>query len=204
MKTAITAFLFFSATILCKAQTNNALSVTDSKTNDKINELEKDKVDTIIRYYVDCIGSMHLRPPDSCLAYDIKYLFWRQNGKHYMQRFDECKEHSMFEINQDIFALLRNNYSEIKIAKIKYPEFKVKEKGKLKTFYFSIDHSCHNIFEIHIGNKIINKDIDDDALETKYVDEKELNRNFYSNKKSILNKLKTVVEHDVDIYNQNH
>ena len=205
MKTFITALLFLLVTSCCKAQTGNALSATDSKIKNKINELKRDKTDTIICYYVDCVGSLHLKPPDSCLAFDVKYLFFGGHGKHYMQRFDECKEHSVSDLNKDVFALLNNNYPKIKIAKIRYPQFTMKEKGKLKkSYYLMVDHSCHHILEIYIGDNILKKDIDDFALETKYDEEKHLNRNFYPNKKSILNKLKMQVEHDVEMYNKNH
>lgn len=201
----ITTVLFLLATLLCNAQTNNGLSTLDSKINDRINELNRDKTDTIICYNVDCVGFLHLSPPDSCLALDIKYLLWEGNGKHYIQRFDECKVHSVVELNKDVFALLYDNYSKIKTAKIKYPHFTIKEKGKLKTYFLMVDHSCHHLFEIHIiGDYILKKDIDDFALETKYDGEKNLNSNFYSNQKSVLNKLKTIVERDIDEYNKNH
>ena len=204
MKTYTTLFLFFLSTLLCKAQTNNVLSTTDSKVNDKINQLNKGKIDTIICYYVDCVGSEHAMPPDSCLAFDIKYLLWSKNGKYYIQRFDECKEYSSAVTGSFSFKLLENHYSEIQKSKLKYPKYKMRVNGKLDVYYTYIDHSCHNIIEIHTNDKILRKDIDDYALETKYDDEKHLNRNFDSNQKSILNKLKIVIERDVDVYNQNH
>lgn len=169
-----------------------------------MSELKRDRTDTIISYYVDCVDYVHAMQPDSCSAFDIKYLLWGKNGKHYIQRFDECKEYPSAPTSLFFFKLLRSHYSEIQKAKLKYPKYKIRVNGKLGVYYTYIDHSCHNIFEIHTNDKILKKDIDDYALETKYDDEKHLNWNFNSNQKSILNTLKIVVEHDVNIYNKNH
>jgi hypothetical protein len=138
------------------------------------------------------------------VGYGIKYLLWSNHGKHYIQRFDECKEYQSATISSLFFSLLKSHYYEIQKDKIKYPEYRKRVNNKMGTYYSYIDHSCHNIFEIHTSNGILKKDIDDYALETKYDEEKHLNRNFYSNRKSILNKLKKVVEHDVGVYNKNH
>jgi len=114
-----------------------------------------------------------------------------------MQRVSICKHKFA------LFSLLKSRYYQIQKDKIKYPEYRKRVNGKIGIYYSYIDHSCHNIFEIHTINRILKKDIDDYALETKYNEEKHLNRNYYSNEKSILNKLKIVVEHEVDVYNKN-
>ncbi len=201
MKTLVTILFMLILSYESKAQTDT-ISATDKRVNDKIQELRNDRVDTIICYYINCIGSEISIKNDSCVAYAIKYLLWSNHGNHYIQRFDECKEHGVSETSKTVFLLLKNNYSEIKIRKIKYPKFTFKENGKPKTYYSFIDHSCHNIFEIHAGNEILKKDIDDFALETKYDEKKHVNKRFYSNKKSILNKLKILVEYDVSAYNK--
>ena len=203
MKTFIAIFLILILSSEIKSKIG-IIHLTDKKINNKIQELRNNKVDTIVCYYINCIGSRLRLASDSCVAYDIKYLLWSDHGNHYIQRFDECKEYQSATASLLSFGLLKWHYSEIQRGGIKYPEYKIRVNGKLGIYHSFIDHSCHNIFEIHTNNKIVKKDIDDYALETKYDEEKHLNRNFYLNKKSILNKLKLAIEHDVDMYNKNH
>ncbi|MEP6612085.1 MAG: hypothetical protein ABJA76_09385, partial [Mucilaginibacter sp.] len=75
--------------------------------------------------------------------------------------------------------------------------------GKQVKLTTMVDHSCHNIFEFYTNDKELKKDIDDFALETQYIDKKYVNLNYQSNKKSILIKLKGIVEREVAVYDKN-
>lgn len=204
MKTLITVPLCFFLHTLCYAQTDRAWSKTDKEVKNKIQELRGNKIDTIVCYYVNCIGAeVHVLSSDtSCTAYDIKYLLWAEQGKYFMQRFDECSDHLSIPIEPSFFHFLKKNFIKIKKLKIHYPEYDVIEKHKKKTYFTFVDHSCHTIFEIHVGEKLVKQDIDDFALETKYVEGKYLNKNFYPNKKSVLNELKFIAEQAVNSYNK--
>lgn len=92
IKTFITILFILILSSEVKSQTN-IISSTNKKINSKIQELKNNKVDTIICYYIDCVGSDLRLASDTCVAYNIKYLLWSNRGKHYIQRFDECKEY---------------------------------------------------------------------------------------------------------------
>jgi hypothetical protein len=97
------------------------------------------------------------------------------------------------------FKVLKNNFAKIEKENLRYPEYSVVVKGKKRFLGTIIDHSCHTIIEIHVPDKLIEKNIDDFALETKYV-EGHPNKNYYPNQKSSLNLLKNIIERDVNIY----
>jgi hypothetical protein len=170
---------------------------------DKIQLLHDKKVDTIIYYHVECTGGMiRMRFRDSCVAYDIKYLLWIDSNKYFIQKFAECFEYEPSNISSSFFDLIRHNYLKIKSSKIQNPRFTEIIKGKAVNETSFIDHTCHNIFEMQIGNRNLTKKIDDYNLETKYVDG-HFNKNYYRNKKSILNKLKMMLEKEAALYNKN-
>jgi hypothetical protein len=204
MKTFIAILFILILSSEGKTQTHT-ISSKDPRIDSKIQELRKNNVDTIICYGVDCIGSLKPRRPDTCLAYDIKYLLWSDNGKHYMQRFDECKNYDMSDLSKNVFDLLKNGYSRVKSDELKYPEYTINEKGKLKTYTSIVDHSCHFMLEIYAKDNVLKKDIDAYALETKYIVDgykKYKNRNYNANQQSILNRLKILIQQSINDYNK--
>jgi hypothetical protein len=204
MKILIAVLLCLALPLISRPQGNVIQSTTGKEIGKRINELHKNGIDTIICYYVDCVGSVHTVEGNdtSCHAFDVKYLLWSDKRKYLIQRFDECADHLPLIIKPTFFYFLKTNLTEIKAEQLKYPEYDIVEGGEKKTYSTSVDHSCHSTFEICIGKTRINKDIDAYALETKFVDDKYLNKNFYANKKSVLNKLKVITERVVDDYNK--
>jgi hypothetical protein len=193
--------LFLSC--FCKAQTGN-ISATDEKVNQKIHELKVKKIDTIVCYYTYCSGTEpRVGANDSCFANEIKYLFWYENNKCFIQRFDECSEHKQANIKATFLNLIRRRYSIIQDEEIKYPQYNGTIKEKTISNTLLQDHSCNIIFEIHTRHRVLRKDIDVFSLETRYFDNKHLNKNYSNNQQSILNKLKIIVEGDVSSYNKN-
>jgi len=198
----ISCLILFSVSI-CRAQLDSSLYKTDKEVINKIQELRDKKTDTIVCYYIDCVGAMpRLEIPDSCTSSKTKYLLWRSNSKSFIQKFDECNTYKANPMSSTFFNLIKLNFNGIKKEKIKYPAYDEIIKGKKLELSTLIDHSCHNIFEINIKGKITSKDIDDFALETKLVDDKYINKYYNRNQKSILNKLKKIVEAEVSTYNK--
>ena len=139
---------------------------------------------------------------DSCRAQDIKYLFWTDNNHSYMQRFDECKKFDSIIITPSFSKLLRQNYSKIVKEKIKGPEYIAIVKGKRVLSGMDESDGSYAILEIHVGDNAIHKEIDDFAMQTKYVTGKHLNRNYATNQSSSLNRLRVLIEKEIKLHYQ--
>ncbi|HWZ02754.1 MAG TPA: hypothetical protein VNX40_04030 [Mucilaginibacter sp.] len=199
----VIALAFYFYIPVSYSQLDSVRNETDKEIIDKIQVLHDKKIDTLVYYHVECTGYM-TGPvsPDSCFAYDVKYLLWIDNQKYFIQRFDECFKYEPSNITSSFFDVVRHNFFRIKNNEIRNPQFTEVIKGKKVDLESFVDHSCINIFEIHIGSQSLTKKIDQYDLETKYVDG-HLNKNYYTNKKSILIKLKMIAEKEVAFYNKN-
>ncbi|MCR8561002.1 hypothetical protein KXD93_25315 [Mucilaginibacter sp. BJC16-A38] len=201
MKLYLTLIICSISISFCCAQDSLYQSKTDKQVVDKIKELQEEKTGTIVCYYIYCIGNM-LRPyaPDTCISSQIKYLLWLKGNVSLIQKFDECSIYSSVIIPPSFLMLLKNNSKTIEKSKIKPFGITDIVNGKKKRSTMFIDHSCHYVFEIYDGRKLIKKEINDFDLEKKSDYDKHLNRNYYKNQKSILNKLRLLVEQDVAAY----
>ena len=200
MKILVITCLICLLNIVCEAQIDTS-TTTGKKVIDRIHQLQEKKIDTIVCYYVKCNGGIYPYYKDSCVAYDKHYLMWMEANKCYMQQFDECKNHEAKLISPQFLKIVRQNFPLIKTEKLKTPEYTIMVKGKPITHFVERDHSCITFFEIYTGKKILEKRIDVFDLDTKYIDDKHLNKNYYRNQKSLLNKLKTIIEKDVKSIN---
>lgn len=189
---------------MCKAQIDTN-TTTGKNVLARIEQLQNKKIDTIVCYHVFCNGGMpRVVLPDSCIADNIVYLIWSENNKSFLQRFDECKSHNAGLINPHFIKLIRSNYVRIKKEKLKMPEYRIKVNGKFVTYSESVDHFCNTIFEIFTGKKILTKYLNHFDLDTKYDDDnKHHNINYVRNQKSLLNKLKKIIEYDVKSIKEN-
>lgn len=195
MRISLVFFLvFYFSSSNAQMVPGSGLSKTDEKVSNKIKELRNSKVDTIICYYITCYGSIRITPDTGCTLDDIKYLLWVKNNNSFIQRFDECNNYSFTNISNELKGYIFSNHVKMKNEKILYPEYDIIVKGKKETYTTLIDHSCHNFVEIYTGTKKFTKDIDDYALETKYVDGKHLNKNYARNRKTTLFNLITLLE----------
>jgi hypothetical protein len=185
----------------CQAQDSLYQSKTDKQVIDKIKELREEKTGTVVCYYINCIGSMP-KPyiPDTCMSSQIKYLIWLKGKSSFIQKFDECSIYPLKSMRLSFLTLLKNNMGTIEKSKIKPVEITDIVNGKKMVSVMFIDHSCHYIFEIYAGKKLIKKDINDFNLEKRLDDDKHINRNYYGNQKSILNKLRIMAEQDIAAY----
>ncbi|WP_121808534.1 hypothetical protein [Mucilaginibacter kameinonensis] len=163
---------------------------TDDKVKAKLDTFKNENVSRYIVYNVSCSG-VHPRlvVDGQCTVYDIKYVVWLENGKSYLQRFDECNEYKAKLIDQEFFNTVSKGIAEIKIARILSPQIKVMNNGKLVLMNVIRDHTCVSIFKIYWGSEFIEKHVDQFNLSFKYSDEKQLNMHYRHNQNSILNKL---------------
>nr|WP_067056517.1 hypothetical protein [Mucilaginibacter sp. L294] len=179
----------FAASVCC-AQSPD--SITNKKVNKRTAELKNEKVDPIICYYVDCVGYVKRYYPDSCNTSLVKYLFWKIDTTAYIQHFDNCNDYEMRQVSSQLINTILKNPNTIKKAHLEYPQYVEIVNGKKHLLSVMRDHSCHYMFEIHTSTGVILKDIDDFALDTKYIDNKYPNLNYNKNQESILTTLKTI------------
>jgi len=184
----VPCLFFFFYMPVCYSQLDSTYSKTDKEVMDKIQELRDNKTDTIVCYYVYCNGALRLMPPDSCIAYDIKYLLWHHRNQSFIQRFDECKFYKSINIGSSLFNFILTNYFKI-------------QKQNLKHDVIAVDHYCVTKIEFYYGGKPLRKHIDWPDL-NKYSYGKQLNKHYSDNKKSKLNRLKNIIEAQVKIYNK--
>ena len=200
MKTFITIIFFLTLHYLSNAQVDTLLTA-DRKIYHKIKGLKARNIDTVICYYES--SSNDIPPPpvlkDSCYTYQEKYLIWHQDGQYYMERFSECPDNPQIT-DSGPYKLLRKNFPQILKERIRPPEsIKVVNGKKIRIGSAGSDYPVY-IIKIYVSGKIIEKDIDWYDLNTKYIFGKDLNRNYLSNQKSALNKLKMLIEKEVQAH----
>jgi hypothetical protein len=185
--------LMFALLLTGKIYGQNARSVTDAKVATKIAEFKNKGISKYISYYMECFGGARPYYPDSCVAYNKKYLVWKENGKSYRQRFDECRDYDRELISDKMYNIVDVNYDQLKKDSIKYPQHYDSINGKKELLTSTVDHSCITNIKIYWGNKMLEKWIDGYVTDTKYIegpyDSKFLNINYKSNKRTYLYKL---------------
>jgi len=195
MKIIFTNLLFFGTISFVFSQD------VDSKIERRIKELRKNKVDTFVIYSVNCIGSRPRKTNrDSCYLVQTKRLFWVKNGIFFIQKFTNCdtfKEEKL-ETSNFLKAVL-SNFDSIKNAEILPVEHYERDslglidRTKLVTSSI-IDHSCITQFVFTINKTTFSKQINQYDLDEKMIDENRANDNYELNQKSILKRIKDLVE----------
>ncbi len=205
MKTFCTSIVLLACLLLsfrCSAQLDS-LSVTNQKVNDKIRELKKDKIDTILCYYSHCDGRM-FRPmfKDSCIAYDIKYLVWCNRGRIFMERFDECRSYQVQLFYQNPFYTALSRYNKLKTEKILPREFRALVGNKMQSFVEVTDHTCSAMLDFYLGNIFLHKEIDLSDLDRLLDSDKHINKNYAHNRNTIVASVREQLEQMVYLYNK--
>jgi hypothetical protein len=97
-----------------------------------------------------CVGSIRLNslgPNDcsKCFSQNDIYFFWTENGKSYVQKFDNCSEFNMVEIfDFKPTEFLKNNSSELQTENIKRYQID-------KDTYSTVSHSCFRNYNLNDG-----------------------------------------------------
>jgi hypothetical protein len=154
-----------------------------------LNELKQKEVDTICVFEDYSIGSVQVFDKDTENDYcefefeNIPtYIFWKQNGKTFLTKKDNCFEYSTTEIDADkVCKNYFDNKKAIKIEKVKNFQFVEIKNGKRTILNSMIDHSHHRNFKIVVKDKITEKRFDDFDLQKFDGNEKEININYKHN-----------------------
>ena len=190
IKTLMTRILFllFSTVFTISSQGQ----VIDTKLQKQVNNLKVSNVDTFLIYSVACNG--RLIPIDTCASEETKYLFWVQNSKTFLKRFDYCEDFKVIQLDTaNPLTFYIKNKRAIDKEKIKpptYHEIRKTKKG-LDTLINSVmvDHSCYHQFDIKINSKSFEISIDIFNLNYVTFDNGKKNIYYNYNKQTKQNKL---------------
>ena len=124
--------------------------------------------------------------------------------KCFIQRFDNCRDYAAVQMDPALITFIQNNYSQITTAKLKPLAYKITNNLRDSIQEIpSVDHSCHQMFEVHWGRQRDTIDIDDFLLAASYNSEHP-NLNFSANQKNILNELRSLALKDIQYYFKSH
>lgn len=201
MKWLIAIFLVCSLNIVCKADIDTT-TVAGKKVAEKMRILRSEKVTVMVCYYLKCSVDEKPLIADSCAGDDVTYLIWSDKGKSFIERFAGCKTYIAAPMSPVFLELIKKNYKVILKEKIWPPQFTHVEFNGRKLVYNEVAiGSCHTIFEMHLGNTNEVAGFNNFEMDTKYDNNKYLNRNYYRNQKTILCRLKKIVERKVATLN---
>jgi hypothetical protein len=151
------------------------------------------KLDTFLIYSFPCSGGMSF---DSCATEETHYLFWVQNGKYYVKKFEYC--HVFQSVIIDTSGILPFYFSNAHIIDketIKPPTYYKIRKSKtgFDTLRMSsfVDHSCYHELSFHIKNRIVRKTVDIYDLDFAKFDSGERNIYYRYNQRT---KLKALID----------
>ena len=142
--------------------------VVDDKVQVEISILRLAHIDTFLIYSLSCNGGFI--PFDTCAYEPTQYLFWTQNRKTYLKRFDFCINYKQIQIDTlnplDFFF---KNQSQIVKELIKPPTYYVIKRTKNGVDTISnaiqVSHSCYNKFDFILNGDTTTKVIDNFDLD---------------------------------------
>ena len=158
-------FLFISFIVKSQSISNENLDKLVSNFTQKL--LDKN-INTICIYESYCVGceiTFDVTNKELCLDEDVNqpiFIFWKDNGKTFINKINRCYEYLDIEIPDDDFWKIYFKNSKI-IEKEKINNFESVEykKGKKTTISISVDHSYHQNFKFIVNNKTVSKYFDE-------------------------------------------
>jgi hypothetical protein len=106
-----------------------------------------------------CVGGVRIEMPNkkdckNCYSKNDIYIFWTDNNKSYVQKFDNCSEFNIVEIlDFQPTEFLKNNSTELQTEKV--GTYKVD-----KETYSSVSHSCFKNYILNDGKMKYEKKFD--------------------------------------------
>jgi hypothetical protein len=182
--------------ILCFAAT--AQNTTDEHLDTLVSnfsfELRAKGIDQICIYKDYFIGGYYTTKDEEdlcrCIIYIPTYIFWKERGKTYVCKKDNCWDYSIVEINaaDTLWNYFSNYRDSIKNEEVKPFQYEKSEKATDSTSEKVIgeiwrDHSGHQEFKMMLANDKVTKHFDSFFLEEKDVlfDKTEYNINYEHN-----------------------
>ncbi|MFV8268788.1 hypothetical protein ACNQGP_02490 [Flavobacterium sp. GT2N3] len=208
-KVIILVFLFVSFIGNSQNISNDNL---DKLVSNFIKKLVEKKIDTVCIYESYCVGCditfdfSNLNDKEKqelCrdeLINQPVFVFWKEKGKTFITKINNCYEYSEIEgFEDDFWVIYFENINIIEKEKIKNFQYKFYRNGK-KT-YSSIfrDHSDYQSFKFILNNKIVAKYFDNFKLEnaTDNFDKKRYNMNYTHNNSLISKKIIDILEKNI-------
>lgn len=106
-----------------------------------------------------CVGGFRIEKPnekgcENCNSKNEFYIFWSENNKAFVQKFDNCSEFYMVEIYDfKPIEFLKSNANEIKSESIK--RYQIDEET-----YSTVSHSCFRNYAFNDGQNKYEKKFD--------------------------------------------
>jgi hypothetical protein len=116
---------------------------SDKQADAFVQSLQKQKTDAICTLKHDCIGCMYITEKNNTCEdkEDETYIFWKQKGKTYLTKKDNCKTYPIIEIKkEDFWNFYFKNQATIASEKIKWPEYIVQKEDGEHLYGQSISH----------------------------------------------------------------
>lgn len=106
-----------------------------------------------------CIGGFRMEKPnekgcENCKSKNEFYIFWSENDKSFVQKFDNCSEFHKLEISDfNPIEFLKSNANELKSESIK--RYQIDEET-----YSTVSHSCFRNYVFNDGQNKYEKKFD--------------------------------------------
>jgi hypothetical protein len=142
--------------------------VVDDNVQKQIVILKQVNVDTFLIYSLSCNGG--LIPFDTCAYEETQYLFWTQNLKTFLKRFDYCNDYKPIQIDSlnplSFYFVNKLLIAQEEIKQPTYYEVKRTKKG-IDTLEntITVDHSCYHKFDFILNGDTSKKVIDNFDLD---------------------------------------
>jgi hypothetical protein len=177
MKNIVIILIFLFITFIGNSQNVSDENLDKLVSNFTKNLVEK-KIDTICIYESYCVGCeitfdvSNLNDKEKkelCrdeLTNQPIFVFWKQEGKTFITKINNCYEYSDIEAsNDDFWGIYFENINVIENEKIKNFEYEIYKNGKKISSQIFRDHSDHQNFKFIVNNKIVAKYFDNFKLE---------------------------------------
>jgi hypothetical protein len=170
--------------------------VIENRIQKQIDNLKLSNVDTFLIYSFACYHGESADPFDTCTYPETQYLFWIQNTKTFLKRFDYCKTYKAIQLDTTnpirFYLLNKRTVDKEEIKKPTCYEIRKTKKGVDTLINTSfIDHSCYHQFNFWVKNKSVKKVTDIYDLEFEKFDDGKKNIYYSYNQNT---KLKALID----------
>jgi len=181
-------------TIFIPAETDTIRKISEKQADAFILALQQQKIDTICTLIQDCVGCAQifdLKTVCKDIEYET-YIFWKQNGKTYFTKRDNCHDYNIIALKDDDFwNSYFNNESTIASEKLKRPEYIFKDNSGNHKYSISISHYRFDQIKLYIQNNLIHlSKLPDYYFERKIKSNKHENINYKYNTNTFNNQLR--------------
>lgn len=177
MKISFLLFSFFIINISFSQET-----VEEYELEEFISYLKSKKVETFFQFKKSNYNDVGIYNENDCYAFYEIYVFWENDGKNYLKKFNDCNYYKTFEIsNSKVIQYFKRNKDKIKNEIVK--EYTIKENDSI-SITMNVSHSAIDKLIFEDINRIFEKEFEPFNLTT---DKKEKNIYYkYNNELSLI------------------